>query len=211
MSKPNKYFDAPPAPQPEHPRIRAWKSYRRDPAVDHVEVQLLQERDGLVLLPARLAVSFYRADGEVAKYDEADWDPELETWLIDDQRARAISPDNEKLRFSLLLKPALRPILVRYGDGYFNSVLIAGLREGPYALHNQVADMLRSIHELPPHEQSRAECQELIDRAIATVAQRLLRLYDGDRAAAEEILGGAIAHYLDERFSVTNSRMLGLS
>ena len=41
------------------------------------------------------------------------------------------------------------------------------------------------------------------------VAKRLLSLYP-DRAVAEDILAGAIAQYLDDRFSVTNSRMLGL-
>ena len=76
MAMPNKYFQAP-TPQPDLPRIRAWKSFRRDPAVDHVEVEVLRERDGLVSLPARLAVSFCGANGEVARYDEAPWEPEL--------------------------------------------------------------------------------------------------------------------------------------
>ena len=210
MSTSNKYFDTQPS-RPEHPRVRAWKSYRKAPAVHHVGVEILREREGLTLSAARLFVFFYQEDGEIVKQDEAPWEPELEGWLIDEEKARASTIENEKLRFSLLLKPALRPILVRYGDGYFNSVLVAGLREGPFHGHPEVADMLRSIQENQPGGESRLDCQQLIDHEFARAAQRLLRLYDGNRAAAEDILGGAIAHYLDDRFSVTNSRLLGFA
>jgi len=210
MSAANKYFDSP-APRPEHPRIRAWRSYKKAPEVDHVGVEVRREREGLTVLPARLFVFFYRKDGEIARQDEALWEPELEAWLIDDQKARASTLDNEKLRFSLLLKPALRSILIRYGDGYFNAVLIAALRDGPFRAHPAVADMLRNIHEELPGGGSRLDCQQLIDHEFASAAQRLLKLYDGARAAAEDILGGAIAGYLDDRFSVTNRKLLGFT
>ncbi len=209
MSASNKYFDNPPK-RPEHPRIRAWRSYRKAPGVHHVGVEILQERDGLVTPAPRLFVFFYGKDGEVVKDDEALWEPELEEWLIGEEKARAQSTENEQIRFSLLLKPALRPILVRYGDGYFNSVLIADLREGPFRNHSAVADMLRSIHENQPGGDYRLECQQLIDHEFARIAQEVLGLYAGDRALAEDILAGAIARYLDDRFSVTNSRILGL-
>ncbi len=81
MPATNKYFDAPPG-RPEHPRVRAWRSYRKDPSVDHVGVEVLRERDGLTLRSARLFVSFYRQDGEILRQDEAPWEPELETWLM---------------------------------------------------------------------------------------------------------------------------------
>jgi hypothetical protein len=181
------------------------------PAVHHVGVEVLREREGLTLSAARLFVFFYQEDGEIVRQDEAPWEPELEGWLIDEEKARASTIENEKLRFSLLLKPALRPILVRYGDGYFNSVLITGLREGPFRGHAEVADMLQSIHENRPGGESRLDCQQLIDHEFAQAAQRLFRLYDGNRATAEDILGGAIARYLDDRFSVTNSRLLGFT
>jgi hypothetical protein len=161
------------------------------------------------LLPARIFVFFYREDGEIARQDEAPWELDLESWLIEEERARAVSIDNEKLRFSLLLKPALRPILIRYGDGYFNAVLVAALRAGPFGRNPEVADMLRSIHEDQPARGSREDCEQLIDHELAAAARRILSLYD-DRAVAEDILAGAIARYLDDRFSVSNSRALGL-
>lgn len=210
MSTSNRYFDKP-ASRPEHPRIRGWRSFRRRPGVHHVTVEIRREREGLTILPASIFVYFVREDGELDHQEEAPWEPELEAWLIDEEKARASSIANEKLRFSLLLKPAFRPILQRYGDGYFNTVLIAGLRSGPFNAHAEVADMLRSIHEYRPSEESRFECQQLIDHEITSAARRLLHLYDGDQETAEDILGGAIAQYLDDRFSVTNSRLLGLA
>jgi len=200
MSATNKYFDKQ-SSRPEHPRIGAWRSYRKDPAVHHVGVDVWSERQGLMAFAPRLFVSFYDANGEILKQDEAAWEPELERWLIDEEKARAATTDNEKLRFSLLLKPALRPILIRHGDEDFNSVLIAGLREGPCQSHPEVAGVLREIHESQPNGQSAIDCQELIDHDFASTARKLLELYDGDRAAAEDILGGAIARYLDDRFS----------
>ena len=167
-------------------------------------------RDGLTLLAPRLFVSFYGVGDEIVRQDEAPWEPELEAWLIDEERARATTVENEMDRFSLLLKPAFRPILVRYGDGYFNSVLVASLREGPYGSDGEVADVLRAIHEDRPAGGSRADCEQMIDHELGLAAKRLLVLYDGNVTVAAKILGGAIARYLDERFSVTNSRMLGL-
>lgn len=206
----NKYF-AEPSPQPEHPRLRAWKAYRRMPPVHHVDVEVKKGRDGLTLLPPRLFVTFYDEKNEIVKQDEAPWEAELDDWLIDEEKARAVTPANEKDRFSLVLKPALRPTIVRYGDGYFNSVLIETLKNGPYRDHIEVADMLRSIHEYPPAGGSKDDCRDEIEHVFSKTAQRLLALYMTDRTAAVDILGGAISRYLDERFSVTNSRMLGLA
>lgn len=140
----NKYFDAP-APAPEHPRIRAWGSYRKNPEVDHVELEVRRNREGLTFLPTRMFVTFYRADGDIFRGpDEAEWELELDDWLIK-EHVRAKDEDNEKLRFSLRLKAAMRPIAARFGDGYFNSVLVYLLREGPFANHPVLAETLGSI------------------------------------------------------------------
>jgi hypothetical protein len=206
MANANKYLDGP-ISVPEHPRIRAWRSFRKDTAVDHVEVEIRRERDALTLLPPRLFVTFVKRDGEIAKVDEAPWEATLEDWLIEQEHAPSVSDENAKLRFALLLKPEFRPALVRYGDGYFNSALVWDLRRGPYRDHADVAEILRAISVPEPSSDSRTECEQLIDAAIAKVGQRLLRIQP-DRGRATEILAGAIAHYLDERFSVTNSKML---
>lgn len=208
MSAPNKYFDSP-LPPPKHPRIRAWEAYRRRPEVDHLVVELRREREGLTFLPARLFVDFCQKDGSVVNQDAVRWEAELDEWLIDAQKARARDVANETLRFSLLLKARLRAASLRHGDGYFNSVLVSGLREGPFRAHAKAAEVLRLIRVSEPVGGGRDECQEAIDAELSWAAQKLLKLYDGDRALAEDLLGGAIALYLDERFSVTSRKALG--
>lgn len=215
MSGKNKYFTEAPKHTEQHPRIRAWQSYRRQPSVAHVEVDIKRDREGLSVLPARLFVHFCDKNGEDVRMDESLWEPELDEWLIDEQKARATTINMEKLRFSLLLKPRLRPILVRYGDGYFNSVLVEDIRNGPYAKHKEVANVLRDIRENPPFRGDNwDECRESIDDVLKATAKRITLLYPiqpGKKNQGEDILGGAIAQYLDDRFGVTNRRLLGFT
>jgi hypothetical protein len=192
---------------PDHPRIRAWRSFRREPGVDHVVVEVRRERDALTLLPPRFFVSFMRRDGTLARFDEAPWEAVLENWLTDEERARSLSDDNAKIRFGLLLKPEFRTALVRYGDGYFNSVLVWDLRGGPYQDQADLAAMLKAISVPRPSGDFLADCEQLIDAAIRKVGTRLL-LVQPERRLADEILAGALAHYLDERFSITSGKML---
>lgn len=194
--------------RPDHPRIRAWKSYSSDPAVQGMNVEVRRERDALTYLPPRLFLFFYDLEGKVIKMDEAPWEIELEEWLIDERKIKAIDTDNEKLRFSLLLKPALRPILIQFGDGYFNAVLVKMLREGKLHSHPEVADMLNGIYRSHPQAASYEDCQKRIEYEFAVLWKKLKTLYDDDKHA-DDILGGAIARYLDERFSITSSRELG--
>jgi hypothetical protein len=50
----------------------------------------------------------------------------------------------------------------------------------------------------------------MIDLATRGRAHEWVRDLHYDRTPAEEILAGALARYVDERFSVTNPRLLGL-
>jgi len=55
------------------------------------------------------------------------------------------------------------------------------------------------------------ECQSGIAGILQTVAQDLTIVLCYERPVAERIVGGTIAYYLDERFSVTNRRLLGFT
>jgi hypothetical protein len=204
----NKYFDEP-ASAPEHPRIRAWSSYKNHPAVNHVELEIRRQREGLTYLPTRMFVTFLGPGGASFRQDEAEWELELDSWLLK-EHVKAKDEDNEKLRFALRLKAALRPIAVRFGDGYFNSVLVYLIRGGPFGGREPLAQVLRAIYEHEAAGGSRLDCEQLIDYEIGVAARELLNLYDNNRALAEDILIGAIAQYLDDRFHVTDRRQLGL-
>jgi hypothetical protein len=200
----SKYFDAP-AEAPEHPRIRAWRASKN--SAQRVELEIWRPREGIAFRSPRMFVTFYRA-GDDARLDEADWELELDTWLLK-EHVKAKNVDNEKLRFTLRLKAAFRPIAVRFGDGYFNSVLVYLLRSN-FAGREPLTQVLSSISEYEAGGGSKQDCEELIDYEIGVIARALMSLYDNDRTLAEDILIGALAQYMDERFHVTERRELGL-
>jgi hypothetical protein len=202
----DKYFD-PPARVYVPPRIRAWNSFRSEEGVKSIQAEVIRSMEGFHYGPATLAVSFLREDGSVAHYDECDWDPNLDEWLLQ-HGTRAPTQDQEKERLSLHVRARVNKALVRYGDGIFNSVLIQTIAIGPYKDHPEISAVLEEIgHRARPIEGEELEdCQELIDLALTKIAQSLLGLYDADLAQAQEIFAGAIARYLDERFSVSARR-----
>lgn len=204
MPSANKYFDMP-AEAPEHPRIRAWSSFQAN--AQRVVLEVHRSREGVAFGPARMFVTFHAADG-TSRIDEAGWELELDTWLLK-QQIQARDPSNETLRFALRLKAAFRPIAIRFGDGFFNSVLVHQLRRGPLRGLQPLADVLGEIREYEAAGGSKTDCEELIDFEITVAAQALLNLYRNDRAMAERILGAALAQYLDERFHITERRELG--
>lgn len=202
----SKYFDDA-TPEPDPPRVRAWKTWWAKPEVDRVEVDVTQQREVLTSLPPRIDVLFLSSDKHVVHRDEALWEPEYEDWLLEIE-ARSVTRSSEKLRFSLLLRPALRPAIVRFGDGYFNSVLMVVLQD-EFSGNSEVAENIRYVSTYQPTGESLYDCKQMIEHVFAWLAKKLLKLYDGDIEAADEILGGAISRYVDARFNITNSRLLG--
>jgi hypothetical protein len=200
----NKYFDTP-AEAPEHPKIRAWSAWKS--GSQRVELEIRRPREGLAFAPTRMFVTFYAAS-TVQRQDDTEWELELDTWLLKGH-VKARDEANETLRFALRLKAAFRPIAIRFGDGYFNSVMVRQLRGGPLGGIAPLAEVLGAIQEYEAAGGSKYDCEQLIDFEITVAAKALLSLYDDDRTAAERILTGALAQYLDERFHVTERRQLG--
>jgi len=61
-----------------------------------------------------------------------------------------------------------------------------------------------------PNFRTYFKCRGMIDGAIRGRARELNKRLDYSVPEAEQILAGAIAQYLDERFSVSNRKVLGL-
>lgn len=173
-------------------------------------MQLYRPRDLLARGVPRIFVNFYSDSDQEApeKIDEVAWELELDDWLIE-HKFRSTSIENEQERWALHITQAFRPIINRYGDGYFNAVLINLIKNGPFAEHLKVKEMLKSIHENRPHVGSQADCNDMIDQQIHRLAERIRKLYDEDLDIVEDVLGGALADYLDERYSVSDRRALG--
>jgi hypothetical protein len=194
-----------------HPKLRFWVSYLQRPDVGEVRFELRRPREGLTFRPAKIYMHFYDKAGQEIQCDGEDWDDGLNTGLLR-RGIRAITPENEMERFALALRVAFKRPEYRYGEGYFNSVLTTLLREGPFADDPQVAGVLRHTTAIPPETSSPSflDCAEMIDLAIRGRAHELVDDLSYERKQAEEILAGALARYLDERFSVTSRRSLGL-
>ena len=110
-----------------------------------------------------------------------------------------------------MLRELLKRPESRYGDGFYNAVLVAVVEEF-FAQDSRVKEKLALLGRDHPHKQgaSYLDCVEMIEAALASCARQLADDLGYGRSTAEKILAGAVDIYLDERFSLTNRKLLGL-
>ena len=99
-----------------------------------------------------------------------------------------------------------------FGDGYFNSVLIDFLEDSDLNKHPEIAKVLEHSFAHRPNREGNGynTCREMITDAISGRARELTGPLNYSREEATRILVAALARYLDERFSVSRRRRLGL-
>jgi len=193
--------------QYDHPRLRSWLSYKNSPDTRRCYIEFRRERDGLVFKPARLYLVAERKDDLIFSDDEP-WDDDFNTALVERQ-FKARDKENEGERFGYMLTGRMQPLVNQFNDGFFNSVLVRYLNQNGYAKLAPIAAKLAKIHTYNPHEgQATIDCEERIDSVLARCVEQLDRLGYG-ATEGKGILAAAIAYYLDDRFSITNSEMLG--
>jgi hypothetical protein len=202
------FFRAPPDVLSfSHPRLRDWKRRLEQPGVG-AELELYRPPTLLGSTQTELSLHFTK-DGKPQPVETAPWDDDLNAGLIRLQ-VRAINPDQEAERFALGLRAALRQPGREFGDGYFNAVLIELLKA---AGDPEIAEVIGHIGTSPPHQgNSYNTCREMIKNAIGG---RVHELLDDDKLRYDEntangILVKALARYLDERFSLSARRRMGL-
>jgi hypothetical protein len=201
----NRFFDEETAA--EHPTARAWLERIRQ-GQRHT-FTLWRKRDGLVFKPAKIYMTFETPGGTVREND--DWDIDLEESLL---RAgvRAESPENEAQRFSLLLRQAFSELEIRFGPTFFEAALLEVVRT-EFSNHQPVAELLTRLPADRAWHEGRGytDCKEALDAVFRRAAQTLTKALRYERAQAEDILAAAVAHYLDERFRVTERKLLGFA
>jgi hypothetical protein len=188
----------------DHPRLRHWQKLKQGGARLLVEVR--RERHGLDVSHPILYVTITAGGQEHLEHER--WSDELHRGLAK-LGVRAVSDDNESLRFGIAFAGAFEPAEDRVGDGFFNSVLIDVLTQGPLA--ERLAEQIGQIHVLSPNRDvdPYPDCRDLIVGAIQGRARELTRDLGYPQPQANKILGGALASYLDDRFSITERRQLG--
>lgn len=195
------------SPQPyDHPRLRKWRLRKEEGAELAVEVR--RSREGLVTLPAELYVCITRPQGKSVTEREP-WEYGLDLALVGDG-VRATDRTNEGKRFALLLRELLRPIETRFGTGFFNGVFVELVRSSGLDQHEVLARVLKDVNARPIRDRREKEdCAARIRAALSQCATWLTCSLRYPREEAEDILASAVAEYLDERFSVTNRKLLG--
>lgn len=195
------------APKPyDHPKLRDWRS--RKEAGDTLTVEVRRPREGLVALPAVIYMKI-TAPGGKSVTEREPWEYHLDVGLVEDH-VRAVNRENEGERFGLLLRELLRPIESRFGDGFFNGVFLELVRSSGLAHHQALAAVLEAVSAKPVRPRGEKEdCADRIRAALSQCATWLVNSLNYGRSEAEEILAGAVAGYLDERFSVTSRRLMG--
>jgi hypothetical protein len=138
------------------------------------------------------------------------WDAELNNALVN-RGILAINESNEIQRFGLGLGAAFEHPENRYGDGFFNSVLMTVIDQSPFAKMDPVRELRPHISTNSPYQggDSAHDCSMMIQAALQDRWLELREKLKYDQSNAERILAGALAYYLDERFSITDGRKLG--
>ena len=192
-----------------HPMLRHWREMKDRSDIGGVKFELYRPRDGLTFRPAQIYVTFTRKDGVPLSPEKEDWDDVLNEGLLK-LHVPAASKENESERFALGLRAALEPIDGRFGEGHFNAVLLKVIQSSPFARNPAVARVLAEIDRgASVLDGASSDCSEMILNALRGRAQELVGDLGYPEADAQEILASAIAKYLDERFSVTNRKLLG--
>ncbi len=199
--------------QSDHPKLRYWKAL----AAKHDQrpvVEVVRPRDGLGFAPARMRVILLDEQGARVKSKSAKnsepWDAQLALATVE-LGWRALDDESEMIRFGLLFKVFFSQAEMRYGDGFFSSVLVHALRAGSIGRQKPVAEVLRFISVPPPATSlAKKECEEIIKSVLAKVARLLVKRVDYSSKHAKEIIALSLAYFLDERFSITPGKLLGL-
>ena len=123
----------------------------------------------------------------------------------------AIDEENESIRFNLMLSARFEKPEAKFGDGFFSSVLVEYVKQSPLFESQTVREVIKYASTNQPYRGGTGYeyCREMIEGILRDCWADLNERLKYSDEASERILGRAVAHYLDERFSVTDRRNLG--
>jgi hypothetical protein len=204
------YFKIDKTERDSHPLIRFLDIQQQKPEFGKAKIQIIRRRAALGFEPAQLSLEFFDKQDRMYDYKTEAWDAELNDTLLD-RKIGATDESNEVQRFGLGLDAALQHPENRYGDGFFSAVLMLVVDQSPFAKMDPVRELRPYISTNRPYEggHSAEDCSVMIQAALQDRWLQLRRNLGYDKGDAERILAGALASYLDERFSITDGRKLG--
>jgi len=193
----------------DHPRLRAWRSYKNSPDTTQCHIEFRRERFAVSWGLAQLYFEAERRDG-IVFVDREPWDDEFNTALVE-YGFQARDEENEGRRFGYAVECRLYRLGIRFGESFYSAVLVNYLKGNGYGQHPAIASKLADIKEYAPrHGDAAIDCEGRLENALGRTVQELAGLgYEPD--TGKRILNAAIAYYLDDRFSITGRAALGWS
>lgn len=188
-----------------HPIARIWKSLV-SPELGRVEFKGPSVPSG----SAQLVLHINDEDGTTRDYKSEEWDSHLNEEMVL-AHIKAPNKENEAKRFGYALKDKFSPIEARYGDGFFNAVLLTTISDQGFADEPRIREVMSHIHHARPYArgESLGECSDWIQSVLRHMATELTTSLKYDKGDAKEILIQSLAIYLDERFSVSARQKSG--
>ena len=171
---------------------------------EKVHVELHRPKDVLGFKPAKLYLHLPSSTAP----SEYEWDGDLDDALIV-RGVKAINRENEIDRFSLALGRLFKKVEIRYGEGFFNAVLAVVVKETGLDNEKAVAEVFKDVYANKPYDEyghALDDCKDAITRVIEQRLKDLSTHLSYPQEEAQGILVGAMAAFLDERFSVTDGR-----
>jgi hypothetical protein len=195
-----------------HPRLRTWRARLAWPGIT-ATLEVFRPESELGQTQPEMNLQFTE-DGKLLPLETVPWDDDLNAGLIQ-LRVRATNPGQEAERFALGLRAAMQKPERELGDGYFNAVLIELLRDSDLPSYPAVAAVLEHAYANRPFREGKGFdrynlCREWIADAISGRAHEMKDQLGYTEEEAKPILVQALARYLDDRFSVSSRRRLGL-
>ncbi len=196
----------------EHPLLRGWKARLARPGTT-ARLEILRDAPDLGQAYTEMFIHFSQ-DGEECPPQTRPWDDDLNAGLIE-LGVPAISAEQEATRFALGLNAAMRKAARESGDGFFNSVLVDLLKDSDLTRYPEIDEVLKFAPVSQPHREGRpgdrySICRDMIAIAIGGRAKELRDRLHYSQEESKKIIAAALAQFLDQRFSVSYRKRLGL-
>lgn len=189
-----------------HPRLQELEHLIA--ASERTQCEIERRREGFIYRPAMIYLYTKRGD-EPTHVEPFDWDEALNSALIE-RGVQAVTQENEELRLSIMLRSDLQGVEVRYGEGYFNAVLLEFAQQTFGALP-EIASIIKKVGPgRPYHGKAYRNAADILESAFTKAAQTLTNQLKYDPTSGKRILVQSLKLYLDERFSVSPGEFLNV-
>lgn len=212
MSNLDQFFQASKPRQTTHPTLLWLDELLEEHPEERPQVQFDRAWDGFVFAQAWLTLVFPKVAGRDRRPPVREpWDKSYDDGLLV-RSIQAQDSEQESARFALGMVKDFESIEIRVGKDYFSSLLVYCLRRTPLAALPPVRDALKQTRPIEPHLESQNSLDRLAETegVLKARGQMLTNALKYPRDVAEEILGNAIARYLDERFHISLRAQLGM-